>query len=216
MITISLFPYNSGVSPNKFIFKQNVNYSTGSSTVSLSSYSHVEDVVKHITTDEQWATRNTTTVRKTQTEITFATDLLPMYFADPASAKEEMQYSFERLSSAEDKVQRVRATIQTQNSVLCTISVKGHNITSATLDTMILDQPAQTLTILRQKFGEKYTVDFEYEAKQPAQGLFTCYYDEWIHGRNPAFLSIKEKLPDWSLLAIRGFGLAAIDADIQL
>jgi hypothetical protein len=216
VITSSLFPYDSHLNPNKYIFNQKLDLTTGHSTVSLASFSHVEDVVRSITTDEEWATRNVSIVRETQTQVSFATKLLPMYFADAASAQKELQYSFKRLSSTSDKTQRVQAIIHTQNSAVCSISVNDHNMTYASLDSMTIDYPMQKLTIFRQKFGEKYSFDFEYEADQPSTALLTCYYDEWINGRNPAFASVKEKIPDWTVLALRGFGLAEASIEVQL
>ncbi|KAI9288467.1 hypothetical protein BC943DRAFT_301581 [Umbelopsis sp. AD052] len=216
VITSSLFPFNSTDSPNKLIFKQDVNYTTGASTISLASYSHVHEAVRAITTDEEWATRNTTIVRKTQTEVTVATKRLPLYFADQKSTKKEMQFSFKRVPTSKAKVQRVQATIQTQNTAVCTITVNDHPITYAKLDKMELTVPAKQLTILRQKIGEKYSVEFEYESEQPADGVLTCYYDEWVDGKNPAFIHTKKSIPDWSLLALRGFGVASVNANVQL
>lgn len=216
VITSILFPFNSTDSPNKLIFNQQVDYNTGASTVSLASYSHVQEAVRAITTDEEWATRNTTIVRTTQTQISVATKRLPLFFADQKATQKEMQFSFKRLSSSKDKVQRVRATIQTQNTATCTITVNDHLITYAKLDQMELTTPAQQLTILRQRIGEKYSVEFEYESEQPATGILTCYYDDWIEGKNPAFLHSKEFIPDWYLLALRGFGVAHVNANVQL
>ncbi|KAI8582948.1 hypothetical protein K450DRAFT_225601 [Umbelopsis ramanniana AG] len=216
VITSSLFPFNSTDSPNKLIFKQEVNYTTGASTLSLASYSHVHEAVRAITTDEEWATRNTTIVRKTQTEVTVATKRLPLYFADQKSTQKEMQFSFKRVATSKANVQRVHATIQTQNTAICSIIVNDHPITYAKLDKMELTVPAQQLTILRQKIGEKYSVEFEYEADQPTTGVLSCYYDEWIDGRNPAFVHTKNSIPDWSLLALRGFGVATVNANVQL
>lgn len=216
VITSSLFPYDSHSNPNKYIFNQKLNLTTGHSTISLASFSHVEDVVRGITTDEEWATREVTTVRDTQTQVSFATKLLPMYFADPASSQKELQYSFKRLSSVSDKTQRVQATIHTQNSAVCSVSVKDHNMTSASLESLNIDYPIQKLTIFRQNFGEKYSLDFEYEADKPSTAVLSCYYDEWINGRNPAFATIQEKIPDWTVLALRGFGLVEASIEVQL
>jgi hypothetical protein len=216
VITSSLFPFNSTDSPNKLIFKQDVDYTTGASTLSLASYSHVHEAVRAITSDEEWATRNTTIVRKTQTEVTVATKHLPLYFADQKSTQKEMQFSFKRVPTSNAKVQRVRATIQTQNTAICSITVNDHQITYAKLDKMELTAPTKQLSFLRQKIGEKYSVEFEYESEQPAAGILTCYYDEWVDGKNPAFLHAKEYIPDWSLLALRGFGVASVHANVHL
>jgi hypothetical protein len=117
----------------------------------------------------------------------------------------------------DDNVCKSTATYKSKNSLMCRVyfdpeenkEVLHHAYVN---NNKIRDQNITSLITYVNTYEEPVKFTIEYPTSSPApKASLSCFYDEWSHLEIPAFTSLRDNLPENSLLLIRGQGLVVVN-----
>ncbi|KAI8138287.1 hypothetical protein BJV82DRAFT_582997 [Fennellomyces sp. T-0311] len=207
-----LQPFNSGWSPNKIIFGQEYNVTSGLATVSMTAAAGVPDSLEAALPENEAATIHCEPFKTHQTRCKYQTSLVPIY----ADRPDEMIVNVLDKSCA-NGICQVNAQYTAHNSLLCRVKFE-----TPRNDTIIKGWSQGQETEKDKIVGSIITYNLEYnttvnwgieyrESNDSLSALVSCFYDEWTKGEIPAFTYLHENLDDSITLLLRGQGLSLVN-----
>ena len=212
--------FNNTWSPNKLIFAQEYNSTTGLSTVSITGVPGVDSELQKILPAHELDTLRCEIFKKYRIQCFYETDLVPIYADQP----NEMSITVKDTQCHDDTCQ-THISFTSQNSLLCRIQFDGEKerITKAWAQNMETekDQPVGSLITYNLQYGQPVEWGVEYKRSMSTEdksnmsltATIGCFYDEWSQGQIPAFSYLHENLDDTNTLLLRGQGLSLVYYD---
>ncbi|KAI7860970.1 hypothetical protein BDC45DRAFT_529580 [Circinella umbellata] len=212
--------FNNTWSPNKLIFAQEYNSTTGLSTVSITGVPGVDSELQKILPAHELDTLHCEIFKKYRIQCFYETDLVPIYADQP----NEMSITVKDTQCHDDTCQ-THISFTSQNSLLCRIQFDGEKerITKAWAQNMETekDQPVGSLITYNLQYGQPVEWGVEYKRSMSTEdksnmsltATIGCFYDEWSQGQIPAFSYLHENLDDTNTLLLRGQGLSLVYYD---
>lgn len=204
-----LKPFNDGWSPNKILFREEYNATSGLSTVSMTAAYGVAQALKKTLPANESRSLSCNPFNTHQTRCTYQTSMVPIYADDP----NEIQVS-KIDTSCNDDVCRLETVFTSKNSILCRLRldtdddgefIKGwvHGVETPL---------AGALVAYNLEYGQPFHMGVEYKKTGNATMSATigCNYDEWTKGEIPAFKYLLDHLDKDTTVLIRGQGLATV------
>jgi hypothetical protein len=213
-ICSSLQPFNGAWSPNKLLFRQHYNAGDAFSTVTVvAGTTGVQAALKAALPAHELETLNCE--KSTLTTCTYHTDLVPKY----GSNETLNEFVMSEVSKVCDATSCTSsASFTSKNSIMCKVLfdpsennnqviqhawVNGQELKADNITTIIsyIDKYEDQV-----KFTVEYPVELESRKAQVG-----CFYDEWTQLEIPAFTTLRDNLPENTILLIRGQGLAYVN-----
>jgi hypothetical protein len=205
-----LSPFNAEWSPNKLVFTQEFNVTSGISTVSIFTFTGLKSILKTALPASEFKTVACEPFRDGLTSCHYETKLVPIY-AGNASLHE---FYHSQVTKDCDDIQCTSSfEFSAKNSLMCRVDLDlltgdgglvqdvwvGDQHQSGNVSSVVtyVDQYEQ---VVKMKLG--------YPVKEQHEATLSCYYDEWTDHQVPAFSTLRDNLPANVLMAIRGQGIS--------
>ncbi|KAI9261141.1 hypothetical protein BY458DRAFT_439657 [Sporodiniella umbellata] len=205
-ICSALHPFNGDWSPNKLLFRQE--YTAGSlmATVNVTTATGIPALLKQALPSDEYKTIECSQGRLKS--CVYQTSLLPKY----AGNETLNEFTFSGIQkSCSGSVCQATGSYQAKNSLLCRV-VLDRTIQNAWVDDLHFKHEAiGTLMVYVKEYEKQVNFGFEYPVDQPPKVKLGCFYDEWTQNELPAFTSLRDNLPENSLLLLRGQGLTIVN-----
>ncbi|KAI7881599.1 hypothetical protein K492DRAFT_128678 [Lichtheimia hyalospora FSU 10163] len=208
-----LKPFNDGWSPNKMLYREEYNATSGLTTVSLTAAWGVAQALKKTLAANEVETLSCHVHNTYQTQCKYQTSLVPIYADNP----DEIQVS-KIETSCDNDVCRLDTVFTSKNSILCRLRldtdddgeiIKGwaHGLETPH------DKELGALVVYNLEYGQPFEMGVEYKKTGNATMSATigCHYDEWTKGEIPAFTYLLDHLGKDTTVLIRGQGLATVN-----
>ncbi|KAI9249752.1 hypothetical protein BDA99DRAFT_445450 [Phascolomyces articulosus] len=207
-----LQPFNNGWSPNKVLFSQEYNSTSGLSTVAITAAAGIPTALQRALPVNESDTIRCEPFGTYRTRCYYETDLVPIYADEP----NEMSVTIKEKQCVDDLC-RFQASFTSQNSLLCRIQFNGDkdHITNAWAHGLDIEKGhhAGSLVTYSLQYGDPVEWGVEYRKNANLTAAVGCFYDEWSKGQLPAFTYLHEHLDDTMTLLLRGQGLSFVYYD---
>ena len=216
--------FNSTWSPNKLIFAQEYNSTTGLATVSMTGVPGITSTLQKVLPTNESNTLRCEPFNKYRTRCFYETDLVPIYADQPG----EMSIIIKHKQCDGDTCQ-IHVSSTSQNSLLCRIQFDGEKerITKVWAHGLETEKDTHVASLITYNLQYGQPIEWGVEYKK-SKGItrtgengnnknltaaIGCFYDEWTQGQIPAFTYLHENLDDTITLLLRGQGLSLVYYD---
>ncbi|KAI9470905.1 MAG: hypothetical protein EXX96DRAFT_491156 [Benjaminiella poitrasii] len=208
-ICSALKPFNGSWSPNKLVFKQEYNAGDALATVTISTATAIQSILKKALPSSEYNTLQCAPFKTHLTRCSYQTELLPKYGSNETLNEFVM-----------DKIQKTcndtscvsTGTFQSKNSLMCRVHFdEDVTIQHAWINGKeIKNSNVTALISYVDKYEEPVTFAVEHPVGAIVKASVGCFYDEWTQLEIPAFTALHDNLPENAILLIRGQGLAYV------
>ncbi|KAI8394077.1 uncharacterized protein BYT42DRAFT_553259 [Radiomyces spectabilis] len=212
VICLAASPYNSSWSPNRVLFNQEYYTTDSLATVSVVTTVGLQSTLRQALSTREYDTLSCDPFNG-QTKCVYETSLTPLYGRRPGEASVHIRES----GCANGRCQ-LNLTTVARNSFICQLQfrlpvynarawINQHSVApEGSLGALVATSPS---------LGKKIMWDIEYpDSEGSNQVMLNCLYDEWTNGEIPAFTTLRNNMPESSLLTMRGgVGLVKVHYD---
>lgn len=141
----------------------------------------------------------------------------PTYFQGDAGKEELTVEVLSRDSDVANSTFTVTIRIVSHSSVMCSVDFGGYAL--AWFGNATKKYGAIGVTSIRREFGVPWEVTLQYSEVEGEYEIgrkirVSCHYDEWDEGQLPAFVVIKDRLPQWASLCYHKMATAWKDVEL--
>ncbi|KAI8889092.1 hypothetical protein K501DRAFT_239409 [Backusella circina FSU 941] len=210
-----LSPFNKDWSPNKLVFTQAYNVTSGLSTVSIFTYTGLKSILKTALPANEFNTLSCVPFRDSLTSCNYETKLVPIY-AGNASLHEF--YHSQVVSDCDDTQCVSSFEFSAKNSLMCRIDFDLSAAENARIQEVWVGDKHQSGNVSSvvtyvDQYEQLVKVKLVYPTKEQHDATLSCYYDEWVDHQIPAFTALRDNLPADVVMAIRGQGISIAHYD---
>ncbi|KAI8985416.1 hypothetical protein BDB01DRAFT_788149 [Pilobolus umbonatus] len=210
-----LQPFNGKESPNKVLYRQDYNVSDNFSTITVTSDNNLYSLLSASLPKESTDTLHCNMLNSHRTTCRYQSKLLPLY-AGNSTLNEFVLSGLEK--NCEGSLCITSGSYTSKNSLMCSTSFEstGHvGIHRVWInDQLVEGNNISYVLSYVDHYEQPVLFRFEYPSDTAHRAYFHCLYDEWVHQELPAFTYFRNNLPEDTIIAIRGQGLAHVHYDI--